>query len=140
MVGRAKIEGGKVSPLPDENAGSAMGDSAVFRMLERYVNFSIELKMAMAKDPKVVPSEREEVEARPGSVPSCPQVVDEILVSQSEAEAARLRDEALDTFRDQTDRSLDWYKGKADKQVLTDHPSGLKSEQKVPKKEKKAKK
>jgi hypothetical protein len=140
MVGRAKIEGGKVSPLPDENAGSAMGDSAVFRMLERYVNFSIELKMAMAKDPKIVPSEREEVEARPGSVPSCPQVVDEILVSQSEAEAARLRDEALGTFRDQTDRPLDWYKGKADEQALADHPAGLKSEQKVPKKKKKAKK
>ena len=140
MVGRAKIENGRVSPLPDENAGSPMGDSAVFRMLERYVNFSIELKMAMAKDPKVAPSEREEVEARPGSVPSCPQVVDEILVSQSEAEAARLRDEALGTFRDQTDRPLDWYKKEANKQELKDHPAGLKSEQQRTKKEKKGKK
>ena len=76
MVGRAKIENGKVSPLPDEKPISAMGDSAIFRMLETYVNFSIELKMMTARDPKVAPSIREEIEARPGSVASCPQVVD----------------------------------------------------------------
>ncbi|MGC2062914.1 MAG: hypothetical protein WA610_08035 [Thermodesulfovibrionales bacterium] len=140
MVGRAKIENGKVSPLPDENAGSPMGDSAIFRMLEKYVNFSIELKMAMAKDPKGTPSVREEVEARPGSVPSCPQVVDEILVAQADAEAAQLRDDALGAFKDQTNRPLDWYKTDADKQVLADHPAGLKSEKQVPKQEKKDKK
>ena len=128
MVGRAKIENGKVSPLPDENAGSPMGDSAIFRMLEKYVNFSIELKMAMAKDPKAAPSVREEIEARPGSVPSCPQVVDEILVAQADAEAAKLSDEALNTFKDQTDRPMDWYKTEAGKQALADHPAGLQSE------------
>ena len=128
MVGRAKIEGGKVSPLPDETAGSPMGDSMIFRMLERYVNFSIELKMAMAKDSKVAPSGREEVEARPGSVPSCPQVVDEILVSQSDREAAELRDKALGTFKDQTERPIEWFEEEAKKQKLTDHPAGLKSE------------
>ncbi len=129
MVGRAKIEGGKVSPLPDESAGSPMGDSMIFRMLERYVNFSIELKMAVAKDPKIEPSVREEVEARPGSLPSCPQVVDEILVSQADREAAELRDEALGAFKDQTDRPLEWYEQEAKKQKLMDHPAGLKSEQ-----------
>lgn len=129
MVGRAKIEGGKVSPLPDESAGSPMGDSMIFRMLERYVNFSIELKMAMARDPKIEPSVREEVEARPGSLPSCPQVVDEILVAQANAEAAELRDQALGAFKDQTDRPLDWFVQEAAKQKLADHPSGLKSEQ-----------
>jgi len=128
MVGRAKIENGKVSPLPDEKPISAMGDSAIFRMLETYVNFSIELKMFTAKDPKVAPSIREEIEARPGSVASCPQVVDEILVSQSDAEAAKLRDEALEAFKDQTDRPLDWYKQKAEEQELADHPAGLASE------------
>jgi hypothetical protein len=138
-VGRAKIENGKVSPLPDDEPASPMGDSMIFRMLERYVNFSIELKMAMAKDPKTKPSEREEVEARPGSVPSCPQVVDEILLSQSDRESAELRDAALGTFKDQTDRPLDWYKKKADEQVLADHPAGLKSEQPGPKKGKRAK-
>ncbi|MDA8241076.1 MAG: hypothetical protein M0Z67_11995 [Nitrospiraceae bacterium] len=128
MVGRAKIENGKVSPLPDETAGSPMGDSMIFRMLERYVNFSIELKMAMAKSPEVEPSVREEVEARPGSLPSCPQVVDEILVSQQEAEAAEMRDEALGAFKDQTDRPLEWFEEEAKKQKLADHPAGLKSE------------
>lgn len=134
MVGRAKIEGGKVSPLPDEErTAGAMGDTAIFRMLERYVNFSIELKMLTAKDPKIAPSVREEIEARPGSVASCPQVVDEILVAQADAEAAQLRDDALNAFKDQTDRPLDWYKSEADKQVLADHPAGLRSEKSGPK-------
>ena len=132
MVGRAKIENGKVSPLPDEKPISAMGDSAIFRMLETYVNFSIELKMMTAKDPKVAPSVREEIEARPGSVASCPQVVDEILVAQSDAEAAKLRDESLGAFKDQTDRPLDWYKSQESKQKLADHPAGLKSEEPGP--------
>jgi hypothetical protein len=130
IVGRAKIENGKVSPLPDERPVSAMGDSAIFRMLETYVNFSIDFKMLTAKDPKATPSVREEIEARPGSVASCPQVVDEILVSQADSEAAKLRDESLHTFKAQTERPLEWYKVKADEQVLADHPSGIKSEQK----------
>ena len=108
-------------------------------MLERYVNFSIELKMAMAKDPGVAPSEREEVEARPGSVPSCPQVVDEILVSQQDAEAAQLRDEALGAFKDQTERPMEWFEEEAKKQKLADHPAGLKSEKQEKKKGKKRK-
>lgn len=140
MVGRAKIENGKVSPLPDEKAGSAMGDSAIFRMLERYVNFSIELKMQMAKDPKIAPSVREEIEARPGSVASCPQVVDEILVAQADEEAAKLRDDSLGAFKDQTDRPMEWFEKEAKKQKLADHPAGLKSEKQVQKKEKKGKK
>jgi len=140
MVGRAKIENGKVSPLPDEErTAGAMGDTAIFRMLERYVNFSIELKMLTAKDPKIEPSVREEIEARPGSVASCPQVVDEILVAQADAEAAKLRDAALTTFKDQTDRPMDWYRKKADEQILSDHPAGLKSEQQGLKKRNKKK-
>jgi hypothetical protein len=109
-----------------------MGDSAIFRMLETYVNFSIDLKMRIAKDQKVAPSAREEIEARPGSVASCPQVVDEILVAQADEEAAKLRDEALNTFKDQTERPLDWYKEEAEKQLLTDHPVGLQSEKPGP--------
>lgn len=129
MVGRAKIENGKVSPLPDEERTMGpMGDSAIFRMLETYTNFSIDLKMRLAKDPKVAPSVREEIEARPGSVASCPQVVDEILVSQADKEAAELRDRSLGAFRDQTERPMDWYAAEAEKQKLVDHPAGLKSE------------
>lgn len=129
MVGRAKLEGGKVSPLPDETAGSPMADTVIFRMLERYVNFSIELKMALAQDPhkkgdvKLAkdfheePSVREEIEARPGSLPSCPQVVDEILVSQSDREAAQLRDAALGTFKEQSKKPIRWYKKDAESQL-----------------------
>jgi hypothetical protein len=88
-------------------------------MLEAYTNFSIDIKMRLAKDPRVTaPSVREEVEAREGSLPSCPQVVDEILVSQSEREAAEMRDEALGAFKDQTDRPLEWYVEQAKKQKL----------------------
>ena len=137
MVGRAKIENGKVSPLPDERLVSPMGDSAIFRMLETYVNFSIDFKMRMAKDPKIAPSVHEEIEARPGSVASCPQVVDEILVAQADAEAAKLRDKSLKVFKNQTDRPLEWYKSRADEQVLADHPAGIKSELQKPKKKKK---
>ncbi|ACH38183.1 acyl-protein synthetase [Citrifermentans bemidjiense Bem] len=133
MVGRAKIENGKVSPLPDEERTMGpMGDSAIFRMLETYTNFSIDLKMRLAKDPKVAPSPREEIEARPGSVASCPQVVDEILVSQADKEAAEQRDLALGTFKDQTERPLDWFLAEAEKQKLMDHPAGLKSEKPAP--------
>lgn len=130
MVGRAKIENGKVSPLPDEDRTQGpMGDSTIFRMLEAYTNFSIDLKMRFAKDPKSEdPSIREEIEARPGSVASCPQVVDEILVSQASQEAAAERDRSLNTFKDQTDRPLDWYVKEAEKQKLVDHPAGLQSE------------
>jgi hypothetical protein len=130
MVGRAKIENGKVSPLPDEKPISAMGDSTIFRMLETYVNFSIDLKMRIAKDPKVeAPSIREEIEARPGSLASCPQVVDEILVSQADQEAAKLRDASLAAFKDQTERPMEWFAEEARKQKLADHPAGLQSEQ-----------
>ncbi len=131
MVGRAKVEGGKVSPLPDERPAGAMGDSAIFRMLETYVNFSIDVKMLSARDPKKdAPSIREEIEARPGSVASCPQVVDEILVSQADEESAQQRDESLKAFKDQTDRPMDWFVKEAKKQKLKDHPEGLRSEQK----------
>lgn len=106
-----------------------MGNSAIFRMLETYTNFSIDLKMRLAKDPKSEdPSIREEIEARPGSVASCPQVVDEILVSQASQEAAEERDKALNAFKDQTERPLEWYIKEAAKQQLVDHPAGLQSE------------
>jgi hypothetical protein len=139
MVGRAKIENGKVSPLPDEERTMGpMGDSAIFRMLEAYTNFSIDLKMRFAKNQKAEPSIHEEIEARPGSVASCPQVVDEILVSQASAEAAKMRDESLNTFKDQTERPLEWYVKEAEKQKLTDHPAGLQSEPERIKQEKKS--
>lgn len=49
-------------------------------------------------------------------------------MSPSSKEAAKLRDASLNTFKDQTDRPLDWYKTEEEKQDLRDHPAGLKSE------------
>ncbi len=132
MVGRAKLENGKVSPLPDEKPIGAMGDSAIFRMLETYVNFSIDLKMRIGEGPegRRRASARRSRRAR-ARVASCPQVVDEILVSQADEEAARLRDASLEAFKDQTDRPLEWFRAQAEKQALTDHPAGLQSEKAV---------
>jgi hypothetical protein len=45
IVGRAKIEDGKVSMMPDERTVGPMGDNKIFRFLENYVNFSIRFKM-----------------------------------------------------------------------------------------------
>jgi hypothetical protein len=133
IVGRAKVEQGKVSVLPDEERPvTPMGDSAVFRMLESYVNFSIDLKTRFAKDPGEAPSPREEIEARPGSVASCPQVVDEILVSQADEEAARMRDESLEAFKDQTDRPIDWFVEEFDHQNV-EQPKEADQSQKAPK-------
>jgi hypothetical protein len=80
---------------------------------------------------------REEIEARPGSVQSCPQVIDDILVSQQDAEAAELRDVALNTFKDQSERPRDWYKKEVEKQTLADHLAGLRSEKQRAKKRRK---
>ena len=49
------------------------------------------------------------------------------------------RDDALDTFKDQTERPLEWFEEEAKKQKLADHPAGLKSEKQGPKKGKKGK-
>ena len=47
IVGRAKLEHGKVSGLPSEKVVGPMGDKAIFRFLESYVNFSIRFKMGL---------------------------------------------------------------------------------------------
>ena len=47
IVGRAKLENGKVAPLPSEKVVGPMGDKAIFRFLETYVNFSIRFKMGL---------------------------------------------------------------------------------------------
>ncbi len=45
IIGRAKVEDGKVSMMPDERTVGPMGDNRIFRFLENYVNFSIRFKM-----------------------------------------------------------------------------------------------
>lgn len=75
IVGRAKVEHGKVSPLPSERVVGPMGDKAIFRFLERYVNFSIRFKMGLLRGRR-----------RPLPPPLCPcdQLTEEALVDQME--------------------------------------------------------
>jgi len=99
MVGRAKLENDKVSRLPDEERTmGAMGDAPIFRMLESYTNFTIDLKMRLAKVKGTTPSVREEVEARPDSVPACPQVVDEMLLAGEDPDAAAMVEASIGAF------------------------------------------
>ncbi|MCL2492053.1 MAG: acyl-protein synthetase [Coriobacteriia bacterium] len=102
IVGRAKLENNKISSLPDENAiEGSLGDTPIFRMLETYVNFTLDLKMRLAHLKGTQPSVREEVEARPTSVASCPQVIDEMLLASTDEEAARRVEESLAAFERQ---------------------------------------
>ncbi len=45
IIGRARLKDGKVLELPSEATVGPLGDSRVFRLLEAYVNFSIDFKM-----------------------------------------------------------------------------------------------
>jgi len=99
IVGRAKREDNKVSPLPDEERTmGAMGDKPIFRMLESYTNFTIDWKMRLLKSKGARPSAREEVEARPDAVASCPTVIDEMLVASDDPEAAARVKASLEVF------------------------------------------
>jgi hypothetical protein len=103
IVGRAKIENNKVSPLPDEDRTvGALGDKPIFRMLESYTNFTIDIKMRLAKLRGTTPSVREEIEAgqekMPDVVASCPAIVDEMLVAGEDEDAAVLVDASLEAF------------------------------------------
>lgn len=51
IVGRAKLENGRVASLPSEKVVGPMGDKAIFRFLESYVNFSIRFKMGLLGKP-----------------------------------------------------------------------------------------
>ena len=99
IVGRAKRDNDKVSRLPDEERTvGAMGDKPIFRMLESYTNFTIDWKMRLLKSKGATPSVREEVEARPDAVASCPTVIDEMLVAGDDPEAAARVEASLEVF------------------------------------------
>jgi acyl-CoA synthetase (AMP-forming)/AMP-acid ligase II len=74
IVGRAKVDDGRVAELPSERVVGPMGDKPIFRFLESYVNFSIRFKMGLvkARTPKV---------ATPMVPPVCPcdQISEEIV-------------------------------------------------------------
>lgn len=51
IIGRAQVVDGKVAELPSDYAVGPMGDSRIFRLLEGYMNFSIDFKMGRIKGP-----------------------------------------------------------------------------------------
>ncbi len=110
IIGRAKVVDGKVSELPSEKTVGPMGDKAVFRLLEAYVNFSIEFKMGRVTDQdekSTWEGLREEAERSKGSdaevIASCPTVVEEMVAGADDPEARERADRALEVLAGETD-------------------------------------
>jgi hypothetical protein len=98
IVGRAKVVDGRVTTTPDSVPVSPMGSRPVFRLLEKYVNFSIDLKMNRPWRRERGGPTAEIDQAEPGSLPSCPSVVDDLVAAEHDPEAARRADSALAVF------------------------------------------
>ncbi|HEY3317511.1 MAG TPA: acyl-protein synthetase [Coriobacteriia bacterium] len=105
IVGRAKVVDGKVSPVPSELPVGPMGDRRVFRLLEAYVNFSIDFKMGRVKssDEKAdyleLRREQDEAlgvsEAAGEATPSCPTVVEDLVAGAEDPRARERAERAL---------------------------------------------
>jgi len=115
IIGRAKVIDGKVQELPSEVPAGPMGDNRVFRLLEGYVNFSIEFKMgriqssAEKADPIDV---RREADAAAGVVDgdptaSCPIAVEEMVAAADDPEARKRSDAAIAAFQKQAGEQPD---------------------------------
>lgn len=107
IVGRAKVVDGKVAELPSEKTVGPMGDTPVFRLLEAYMNFSIEFKMGRIKssdekadyiDMRKSADERQGIDPD-NPVASCPIVVEDLVAGTDDTEARERAGEALDTYR-----------------------------------------
>lgn len=89
ILGRAQIIDGRISRMPAERAVGPMGDRRVFRLLEAYVNFSIDFKSGRFAE---VEREPEEVAATDEVPAQCEcAVVNEELVAGTEDLEARAR-------------------------------------------------
>ena len=110
IIGRAKVADGRVQELPAERAVGPMGDRRVFRLLEAYVNFSIDFKMGRitsgdARSDVVELRRAEEADAgtaleqTAAITASCPIVVEELVAAADDPEAARRAEAALEAFR-----------------------------------------
>ena len=109
IIGRAKVVDGRLGEMPSEATVGPMGDTAVFRLLEAYVNFSIDFKMGRlsSTDRKSDYLElRRDSDARQGMDPgdptaSCPIAVDEMVAAADDPEAQRRADAAIAAFQAQ---------------------------------------
>ncbi|MBN1193454.1 MAG: acyl-protein synthetase [Coriobacteriia bacterium] len=110
IIGRAKVVEGKVQELPSEATVGSMGDTRTFRLLEAYVNFSIDFKMgrALSSDAKSDDVElRRSDDAAHGVsadevahiTASCPIAVEEMVAAADDPEAAVRADAAIEAFQ-----------------------------------------
>lgn len=110
IIGRAKVVDGKVQELPTEATVGPMGDTRVFRLLEAYVNFSIEFKMGrvVSSDEKADAVQlRQEADAAAGVsaeetaavTASCPLAVEEMVAAADDPEAQARADAAIAAFQ-----------------------------------------
>jgi len=106
IIGRAKVVDGRVDEVPSERAVGPMGDRRVFRLLEAYVNFSIDFKMGRlaSGDRTFDPVElRKSAETAAGAasaeteaiVASCPIVVEEMVAAADDPAAQERVDAAI---------------------------------------------
>ncbi|MDO8915883.1 MAG: acyl-protein synthetase [Coriobacteriia bacterium] len=109
IIGRAKVIEGRVQELPSEVPVGPMGDNRVFRLLEGYVNFSIEFKMGRVlsssekSDPIDVRREADAVAGVEDGDPtaSCPIAVEEMVAGADDPGARRRSDAAIAAFQAQ---------------------------------------
>ena len=110
IIGRAKVVDGRVDEVPSERTVGPMGDRRVFRLLEAYVNFSIDFKMGRiaSGDATVDPvGLRREAEAAAGAtvsetdaiVASCPIVVEEMVAGADDPASRARADAAIDAIQ-----------------------------------------
>lgn len=106
IIGRAKVVEGRIQELPSERAVGPMGDRRVFRLLEAYVNFSIDFKMGRVTSGDVTsdPIElRKDAESAAGAstaetetiVAACPIVVEEMVAAADDPAARERADAAI---------------------------------------------
>ncbi|PKQ29441.1 MAG: acyl-protein synthetase [Actinobacteria bacterium HGW-Actinobacteria-10] len=103
IVGRASMDGARVSCEPSTRTVGPMGDKPLLRVLEAYVNFSIDFKMGRLRPQRVNSSIAELEKAGPHAVPSCPILVDDIIASADDPRSAARVEEALDGHSDAVD-------------------------------------
>lgn len=112
IIGRAKVVDGRVAELPSDRAVGPMGDRRIFRLLESYVNFSIDFKMGRvtSADEKADYVElRRQSEAGAGAseeetariTASCPIAVEEMVAAAEDPLAQERADAAIEAFRTQ---------------------------------------
>jgi len=106
IIGRAKVVDGKVAASPSEHAVGPMGDTPIFRLLEGYMNFTIDFKLGRIKSTDKRHSYielRKESDKSQGidesnPVASCPVVVDDLVAGTDDDDSKRRAGLALDVY------------------------------------------